>query len=279
MFDENKEIPEGAKQYSALATNEIITPLDKAKLFWEQNKAAIKEQMIALLETRFPADYPEEEREYYRKKIDELIEGEERFTTSVIQTVEKVITTSDQETILLFDIDETIASPRMDNNHYISVIRPAVLVLFSNYLNQYITTGKLRVGLLSTRSKDAMIQQLDAEDNLLPIANTIDQELVFSTKDNAKYNEGNTTDVIAQSHSSAGSGILKDESIQEDSADYLMFVEGDRVKLDRLQTIRDEYPQQNIIAVDDMVFPRNLNEDKGVFGVSLKRNGEFFFPY
>lgn len=273
MTDERTNTPDGAEKYIAATTGEDLGKPDKAKQFWNQHQSSIGEKLRAVYaggSTKYLDEHPEQ--------FDECMAHEEAFITSVIAKIEDVLSRSDREIIVLFDLDETLVSPKRDQQEkLISIVRPSAEPLFNDYLNTLIESQRVKAGFLSTRGKEAMVSQLSDPDNLLQLARFIDTSLVYSTEDLEEvYEHGNTWEIIARKHSSKGSGLLQDDSVQEQSPDHYMYSDGDWYKLDCLQHIKKSHPDSNIIVVDDLLFPKNLNESQGVYGVSLQNKGKFY---
>jgi len=276
MTNDNIEInPKGPETFIAPTNNENLTQPNKAELFWNENEAVISEETIKLIKTCTRPDYFEEELE----DLEKYIETEKKFATAVVEKVENVLANSTKETFLLFDIDETIAAVKLrENNQYQTFIRPAVIPLF-NYLKMYIDAQKLKIGFLSSRGKEAMENQLQDENQLLPIANFIDKDLIFSSRGLEDEYYKPAAEILTEKYGNTEDNLVKDESLAYCSEDYYCLTTGDGTKIDRLTSIKKDHPDNKIIVVDDFIYPRTLNENKGVYGVSLRNSGLFSLPW
>lgn len=177
---------------------------------------------------------------------------------NVTNTCEK----KNQETILLFDVDNTIGVSEYEKPG--TTLRPCLISLLDMLQKKIFN---IEIGLLSTRGKEFLEHQLEDPKELQPIKNYINKKLIFSTDE------------------------LKDEEFyqffkREEYADYLKnhplitkelreeemysLMDGQNMgKLERLKQVHKNNSNSNIISVDDALFPAYLKN-----GVSLHEAGK-----
>jgi hypothetical protein len=137
--------------------------------FSEEEKDRIKGfYMEALKEELQDGDLNEE-------IINNKVEGEESFFKRVFQSVATAIDENpNKEIIALFDIDETLVSPKMnDEEGYDHIIRPSA----TNLLNAIKNIGS-KVGFLTARG--SVVEQLDNE--LIDFEKLIDKDHIYVTR-------------------------------------------------------------------------------------------------
>jgi hypothetical protein len=241
----------------------------KFDIFWQQNADNIIAQV-------------KEKHHRFEELGMERLEKERTFAQTVIERVEEAMGTSEgQPIIVLFDIDHTIGAPGFASglSEEGTTLRPVLLPLLEQYLKPYIDQGKIKMGILSSRSKEALLDQLEDNKHLKPINNYIDREFVFSSRTYLKEMrtihqkqitgfDFNGPEVTQKSHGKAGSGLLQDESAEVVQPPVGSF--DDLSKLDTLKDIRDQI-SGNIVVFDDTRYAGYLNPTKGLYGADVTR--------
>jgi hypothetical protein len=235
---------------------------------WEQ----IKEGVTSNLEQLIPAfeDETEEER---KQKLDRALEREKTFVESVLSTLKEVLNKGNQEIIILFDIDETIAVSKMGpDGKEETIIRPSLPHLLKEIKK---TAGeKARIGFITSRDRKTVEDQLSKPGGLGAISSFTDKSLIFSVSSM----KGEDTLEFARKLAS-GEELQETVSSQlvSNEPDFESIIqEGDEVKLRKLEEIKKGNPESNIVIVDDLPYPRFLNPEKNFSGVSLGEKASFF---
>ncbi len=245
---------------------EELSSREKANFWWEQNQSFIVENLKLLLR-EYSIDFNDEflsEKEK-EEKVEKTLARESFFATHVLEAFFEALKKSSAPAIL-FDIDETIAkSVRLKGSDVLTVLRPTILPLLEEMRSR---SAAARMGFLTSRSKEALLQQIDDERHLLSLKNFIDNSLVFSTLGQPSLTMNDFAE--EQSKLPVNERVLALESFNP-RAPYLS---GDVNKLSYLAEHKGELPDCSVV-VDDFKYPTLLNTSSFV-GVSLKNGGEFF---
>lgn len=235
--------------------------------FWEQ----IKEGVASNLEQLIPAfeDETEEER---KSKLNRALEREKHFVESVLNTLKGVLD-KEKELIILFDIDETIAVPKIGPGEKTkTIIRPSLPHLLEKI--KEMTGGKARIGFITSRDQKTLEDQLSKPEGLEAISGYIDRSLIFSVRD---MEMGDTFELARRIALGEELQEIVNPQLVSDEPDFeSMIQEGDVVKLRKLEEIKKGNLKSNIVVVDDLSYPRFLDPGKNLFGISLGEKAGFF---
>jgi hypothetical protein len=105
---------------------------------------------------------------------------ERRFCSTVLNLLDAH--TSEGTTVLLFDVDNTLGihSTSLDHDIVSWLFRPAILPLLQHIQE---TRPSVYIGLLSTRSRDAMVQQLQGSGELGALESYVEDGYIISDLD------------------------------------------------------------------------------------------------
>lgn len=224
--------------------------------FWEENKRTVKDKIKAI--------FLEYEKGYNLDEIDDevnrTVEKEEKFTTNIIEAFEKIKKNS-QEKIILFDIDETIGKIKaIDERQNKTVLRPSFELLLENYFNKYLEKKELKIGFLSSRSKDSICNQLDDINHLVSIKKYVDKDYIYSTRDVKTTDDPENYDYR---NNPAINPILYKDRLYE-------LYPGDLQKLEYIKNNLPSLEGKSIMIVDDFKYTDVLNSDKKLYGVCVQ---------
>lgn len=200
---------------------------------------------------------------------EKLQKREENFFLKVLLAVQKAVNSNPGKVMILFDIDETIGVSNFSSNgSVVTKLRPSLIPLLKQ-----LKELDVEIGFLSSRSKEVMEEQLKDGQNLAPIGDYVDKELVFSSE---QYDDSTDTEDELNKNFGSRNSIINNTLVQEKGG-YEEFMTGEKQKIYALRDIRNQYLEKSIIVVDDFGYPRFLNEENGIYGVSLDREEEAFY--
>jgi flagellar biosynthesis/type III secretory pathway chaperone len=254
-------------------------PTEKREQFEQEARQEflpIKDDIARKLDEVFKSEFQYmEKREYEVEEITEarekLLKREEQFFVRVLTAARMAEERSPGNAIVLFDIDETIGTANFDEGKdLVTKLRPSLIPLLEKF-----KTLNLEVGFLSSRGKESMDKQLGDENNLGPIKEYVNPNLVFSSR---KYSSGDSRNFRDKLHE--GSYEVIDVSLVEAEGEFGgPTTNGEQQKIKALQEIKEQNPEKSFVVVDDINYPKFLNEKNGIFGVSLADgNGAFYKP-
>lgn len=239
---------------------------------WESIETEIKNSLKNIFQTEL-SRLQTKDLEEAEETTDKLIQREERFFIDVLTIAERAIQDAQTENdiIILFDIDETIGVYyTTGENNTITKLRPSLFPL----LNELKSKG-LKIGFISSRGREAMLEQLQKENNLAPINAYIDKNLVFSSRGYRTRSSDEFARILIETFGGK-KGILNDDLLRSANEYELPSGNGDQQKITLLQEIKETNPDKKIIAIDDCDYPRFLNEQNGLYGVALTHNNGIF---
>lgn len=208
-----------------------------------------------------------------QERIDVMMERERSFVIAVLSRLQEA---KSSERILLFDIDETIGTVEFQDNHtFITILRPSLLPLLAE-----ISASDLHIGLLSSRSKEGIEQQLQDPQHLAALRQYIDPAYINSSREEKELDC--PLDELGErlkKEFGGKDGVIDKNLIGRDSENDFPQLPGDQTKLSVLKKKREEWKNKTVIVVDDFMYPRYLDTKKGFYGVALKEtDGAFYKP-
>ncbi len=258
--------------------NTIEQSQNNPEIIWQSLSAEVRDNCTKLLE---PLVKESEEvlgeivsDEKRAEWISKVMEVEKVFLTRIIAETERALAARPGEKLItLLDIDETIGVSPATPGPLTTVLRPSLVPLLSHLKNRGV-----QLGFLTNRG--AALRQLSEENQLQPIAEWIDPNLIFSDRSYEYWGDGSIVDL---SEKFGGPGGIIDDSKMTDKGGPIRFRQGDYRKIMALADIRTKFPTGAIMVVDDFDYPKVLNNQNGMYGVSLrspKRNASqgMFFP-
>lgn len=239
------------------------------EVFWNENKKEIEEELLKALQVTFASDpvyYTEDEK---KEVFEERINAEKEFSRILLQSLSGLLERN-KKILMLFDVDETIGKAFYDKkNVFHTVIRPAFLLIMKR-LQDLRTTGKVDVGLLTTRGE--LRKQLEDPENLQPIKEIIHPDHLYSARGvTLGYDNENGCEVLEDR--SKESSVLRTNILENEA--FQLRNSGTLKKLTLLQEIRVKNSGKLFLVVDDDRYPSFLDEEKGFIGIGLDRDTMF----
>ncbi len=257
-----------------------------ASVFWDGTKAEVQKNLHVLFQDRFErmrkTGYDEAE---IQEIMENMLSRERSFLTRILLQIEHARTEHGEgrELIVLFDIDETIgAGEILEDNTVRTILRPSLIPLL-----QTITAQGAKIGFISTRSVEAMQKQLGEAQNLAPIRQYIDKNYIYSPGRNESSISFRSYEELAaacKQKFGGAIGIIDDSRIggeKDGDPDPDAYPDsGDLDKLAVLERARPDFEEKIIVVVDDIKYPKFLNNKNGFYGVPLQEGdeGRFFKP-
>lgn len=152
---------------------------ERINAFWGSIEETVKQNILltfgSTFERRRQAGYGDAE---IQESTDRMVAREQSFVTSVLERMQEATSAGRGESILLFDIDETIGTPDFpDDKTHITILRPSLLPLLKE-----ISSPGLQIGFLSSRGKEAIEQQLDDPQHLASVRQYINPAHIYSSR-------------------------------------------------------------------------------------------------
>ncbi len=190
---------------------------------------------------------------------------EQRFFWKVLERWNDLDQSTDsRQTLVLFDIDETLGAPvRRTNipNEFRTVIRPAAIPLL-----ECLVAVESEIGLFTTRGTFAVQEQLEDQIHLGRLKPYVSVDQIYGRDGRDKWDTLEATEVQRRF------GLIMNDLLQHDEQLYYSMNGGDFMKLAKLVLIRKRTKDRPILVVDDLMYPSLLNPQSGMYGVSLLGN-------
>ncbi len=244
---------------------------ERVEVFWESMEVEIERYFTELLTEKMRKS--EEREEKIKEEIEGCVEREKQFVLKMFEVIEKVVAAHAGERVILFDIDETIGSAVMGADKRLSktVMRPSLLPLLEK-----LRSIKCEIGFLTSRGDGYLREQLEDPQNIGAIKEYVDPRRVYSsggvqTKDSSRFLES-----VSKSFSDVIDTKLIDPELRESMG---VAVIGAQQKIPVIKDIKAGLPSgAALVVVDDLEYPRFLNNANGVYGVDLSEGGMFALP-
>lgn len=266
----NKEITQEHKKES----EKRWTP-EAIDTFWNTLREGVRQNILTVFGPTFERwrKSGREEEGEIQERIDVMMERERSFIIAVLSRLQEA---KSSERILLFDVDETIGTiDFQDDNTFTTILRPSLLPLLAE-----ISAPDLHIGLLSSRGKEAMEQQLQDPQHLAALWQYIDPAYINSSRGEKELHC--PLDQLGErlkKEFGGKNGVIDENLIGRDSQYDFPHLSGDQTKLMVLKKKRDEWKNKTVIVVDDFMYPKYLDTKKGFYGVALKeKDGAFYKP-
>lgn len=236
---------------------------------WTEIEQEVKEFYKKYVTERFKKMKTELSPERLKKYIDKCAESDKRFLTWVMDEAKRMhAETPNAEHKILFDIDDTIAEPKYgDEEEKIPLstlpigtyVRPIVKTVFENIQKLY---PKTKIGIITTRPREILTQNLGEKEHLAQIDPYIDRESIFTTE-TSELKPPFTFEEVKK-HLGTMPIERNDKDMELLAATLSM---GDEIqKLDVLKNLRSDQSNTELMVVDNARFPNHLK-----YGVSLTR--------
>src|SRR3989338_1434721 len=247
--------------------DEVIN-LENQEVFWNSMEAQVRQDLIEIL-VKWSRSYQTETDEEKAELFESMLSSEKKFVTQILSKIQHVSSKDSSKGLqVLFDIDETLASAQYTSNNFddiYTIFRPSAIPVI-----KFLRSLKARVGLLTSRGQ--LTEQLDDPNMLGPISGYVDRVLVYSSR---TYDGEDSMDFIKGLKQKFGgkTGIIDDSLVENDNLPHDIGIMGNQSKLMLIQDIKDEFKGKSVVIVDDFSFPRILNEEVGLYGISLSEGG------
>lgn len=219
---------------------------ERFEKFWEAHREDIKQE----LNSQLTVDEFTGRDNLQEEAVALALENERLFAFKVFQVVDSVLEGSNKTALLLWDVDGTLGyGLGQEKGQVRTVLRPVIKSLFAEFLNPLIKEKKLNMGLMSTRGKQALTEQLEDPQNLQPLKPYFNRRFIFSAND---YESG-----------------ISEGVIREASEDFRPTM-GDQAKITSLSGVRKQSPPEiPIIVADDDRYSQFLNSGNNFYGIDV----------
>jgi hypothetical protein len=248
--------------------SELLSP----EQFWAQYEAEIEAELktIATKTDKFKQSW-----------FEWAIKSERQFASQVLAEAGRMQQeTGVKDALVLFDVDETIASPYTLDNYktMLTLLRPTASRVFSA-----LKQAGLRIGFLTSRTGGPLKEELE-KGSMQPLSRNVSPEHVYTRELEQKYRHElrsfDSREFGEQLFEMFGGpeSFLDEEKVRQ-SVNYQQgwWQGGAMTRLQIIKKLREEI-KGPFMVVDDLEYPHILNGKNGVYGVELDQNSKFFNP-
>lgn len=233
--------------------------------FWSRHESDIRQELASEYQKYFSlfSEYPEDDKQ---EELASAFQREQFFVELLLPKLRDILS-QEEKTLMLVDIDETIANIYYRNNEPLTVIRPSFIKILES-LESLRQAGKIDVGLLTSRG--LLQDQLEDPNHLKKLKPFINPQHIYSTRDNRS--EGDTIGELK------GLAELEDSVLKPgltEAAFSGFRTMGDVEKLMTLTKVSRENPHTSILTVDDFPYVNYLNSQKKLYGLLIDRKAVF----
>lgn len=252
--------------------------LPDTETFWQNIAETTRQDILttynSVFERRRRRGYEETE---IQETIDAMVERERSFVIAVLSRLQEAESAHKGETVILFDIDETIGTPDfLPDNRMVTLLRPSLIPL----LTALSAPHRRHIGFLSSRGKETMIRQLEDPEHLASLRKYVDVSYIFSSREEQELYYVSMDELGDKLKEAFGgeNGIIDERLLGKDSEFDYPSLPGDYTKLAVLKRIRHEMTgERAIVVVDDFEYPKYLDARRGMYGIPLRESGGAFF--
>lgn len=269
-------------------TQHINTPpvahedIEQPEDFWKNIEEDTRQGLLTTFAISFEQMKRRHSEEEVEEEVQKMIEREHAFVTQTLSLIEKARTENPQkELVLLFDIDETIATVDFDGQQKLyTILRPSLKPL----LEHIVSDAKIKIGFITTRGKEAVEKQLTDLKHLELISVYIDPQYIYSSRgENSAIGFYQNDEEFRDKYLDAfvrQTAILDEQTVVaafDDPHDITLRNSGNIEKLSLLKRLQEDFRDKVVVIVDDIEYPKSLNQKNGFYGLSLTA-GKFYKP-